>query len=212
MAVEGTVVEKLIVEWRADYSKLTQDIDKIKDELKKTRSETEQTQKEFREGTKAAEIFGNGLNSIVGKAARAAAAIFSVHKAVGYLKNSIQLAMDVVESDSLFETTMGRWADSTRKWADAMEHSLGVNAFEVRKNVGMWYTMTKSMGLTEEQALNMSKSLVQLKYDLDLLQQRKACGSVIGGMITGYSSGEQIGVVLTDKWRSVRKRLGIIKR
>lgn len=216
MAVEGTVVEKLIVEWRADYSKLTQDIDKIKDELKKTRSETEQTQKEFREGTKAAEIFGNGLNSIVGKAARAAAAIFSVHKAVGYLKNSIQLAMDVVESDSLFETTMGRWADSTRKWADAMEHSLGVNAFEVRKNVGMWYTMTKSMGLTEEQALNMSKSLVQLKYDLESFYniEGERAESVIEGMIAGITApAKQIGVVLTDE---VAKREllaeGIIKQ
>jgi len=216
MAMEGTVVEKLIVEWRADYSKLTQDIDKIKDELKKTQSEAEQTQREFREGGKAAEVFGNGLNSIVGKAARAAAAIFSVHKAVGYLKNSIQLAMDVVESDSLFETTMGRWADSTRKWADAMEHSLGVNAFEVRKNTGMWYTMTKSMGLTEEQALNMSKSLVQLKYDLasfyNIADERAE--SVIEGMITGITApAKQIGVVLTDE---VAKREllaeGIIKQ
>lgn len=216
MAVEGTVVEKLIVEWRADYSKLTQDIDKIKNELKKTQSETEQAQKEFRESAKAAEIFGNGLNSIVGKAARAAAAIFSVHRSVGYLKNSIQLAMDVVESDSLFETTMGRWTDATRKWADAMEHSLGVNAFEVRKNVGTWYTMTKSMGLAEEQALAMSKNLVQLKYDLESFYniEEERAESVIEGMITGITApAKQIGVVLTEEMAK-RELLaaGIIKQ
>jgi len=216
MAMDGTVVEKLIVEWRADYSKLTQDIDKIKAELRAARTETKQVQDEFRSGGKAAEVFGNGLNSIIGKAARAAAAIFSVHKAVGYLKNSIQLAMDVVESDSLFETTMGRWADSTRKWADSMEHSLGVNAFEVRKNVGVWYTMTESMGLTEEQALNMSKSLVQLKYDLSSFYNiaDERAESVIEGMITGITApAKQIGVVLTDE---VAKRellaAGIIKQ
>lgn len=216
MAMDGTVVEQLIVEWRADYSKLTQDIDKIKAELGAARAETKQVQDEFRAGGKAAEVFGNGMNSIVGKAARAAAAIFSVHKAVGYLKNSIQLAMDVVESDSLFETTMGRWTDSTRKWADSLEHSLGVNAFEVRKNVGVWYTMTESMGLSEEQALNMSKSLVQLKYDLasfyNIADERAE--SVIEGMITGITApAKQIGVVLTDE---VAKREllaeGIIKQ
>ncbi len=214
--MDGTVVESLIVEWRADYARLTQDIGKIKSELKAVWDVTEDTNKEFKAGKAAAEAYGNGLNSIVSKAARAAAAIFSVHKVVGYLKDSIQLAMEVVESDSLFETTLGRWADSTRKWADSMQNALGVNAFEVRKTVGTWYTMTQSMGLTEEQALDMSKSLVQLKYDLESFYNiaGEQAETIIRGMISGETEpAKRIGVILTEE--AAKRELvaaGIIKQ
>ena len=61
-------------------------------------------------------------------------------------------AMDVVESESLFSVSMGNMADSARAWSQDLQTSLGLNAYEVRKNVGLFYNMTTSMGLARDQA------------------------------------------------------------
>ena len=47
-----------------------------------------------------------------------------------------------------------------------MQRTLGLNAYEVRKNVGVFYNMTTAMGLTQKQAYDMSTSLTQLAYDM----------------------------------------------
>lgn len=200
--MDGTVVERLIVEWRADYQKLKQDMQAVKDELHRGKEETKRVVEEFNRGQSAAMNFGNGLGSLLSKATALAAGLFSLRKGVNFVRDGIMLAMEVVESDQLYEESLGRWADATNAWADDLQRSLGVNAYEARKQIGLWYTMTKSMGLTEEQALGMSKSLVQLKYDLasfyNLADERAE--TIIKGMISGETApAKQIGVVLTDE-------------
>lgn len=81
-------------------------------------------------------------------------------------KKSIKAAMDVVESESLFSVSMGNMADSARAWSNDLQNSLGLNAYEVRKNVGLFYNMTTSMGLARDQAYQVSTGLTQLAYDM----------------------------------------------
>ncbi len=77
-----------------------------------------------------------------------------------------KLAMDSVESENLFETSMGNMAEAARKWSEDLSKSLGLNAFELRKNTGMLYTMFNSMKLGTQDAYNMSTGLTQLAYDM----------------------------------------------
>lgn len=82
------------------------------------------------------------------------------------IKDSIQSGMDAVENDSLFEVSMGKWADATYKWSDEMANALGLNANALRKTTGVIYNMTTSMGLNEENALKMSKGISMLTNDM----------------------------------------------
>lgn len=82
------------------------------------------------------------------------------------IKDSIQQGMDAIESDSLFETSLGKWSDSVREWSNEMSKALGLNAVNIRKNTGVIYNMTSSMGVAEENALKMSKGISLLSEDM----------------------------------------------
>lgn len=82
------------------------------------------------------------------------------------IKDSIQSGMDAIESDSLFETSLGKSADAVRSWSDEISNVLGLNAVAMRKNTGVIYNMTSSMGVAEENALKMSKGISLLSEDM----------------------------------------------
>lgn len=82
------------------------------------------------------------------------------------IKDSIQMGMDAVESDSLFETSLGKWADSVRDWSEETADALGLNAVAMRKNTGVIYNMTNSMGVAEDNALKLSKGISLLSEDM----------------------------------------------
>lgn len=82
------------------------------------------------------------------------------------IKESIQTGMDAVESDSLFDTSLGNMADSVRDWTNEVSDALGLNAVSMRKNTGVIYNMTSSMGVAEDNALKMSKGISLLTEDM----------------------------------------------
>lgn len=82
------------------------------------------------------------------------------------IKDSIQTGMDAVESDSLFETSLGNMADDVRAWSDEIADALGLNAVAMRKNTGVIYNMTTSMGVATNNALKMSKGVSLLAEDM----------------------------------------------
>lgn len=77
-----------------------------------------------------------------------------------------QTAMEAVESENLFEVSLGESADSVRAWSENLRSQLGLNAYEVRKQAGTFYVMLESMGLTREAAEGMSKDFSMLAYDM----------------------------------------------
>lgn len=82
------------------------------------------------------------------------------------IKDSIQTGMDAVESDSLFDTSLGDMADSVGTWSDKIADALGLNAVAMRKNTGIIYNMTSSMGVAKDNALKMSKGISLLTEDM----------------------------------------------
>lgn len=79
---------------------------------------------------------------------------------------SVKMAMDAVESENLFEVSMGKMATSARKWSEDISDSLGLNEYAVRKSVATFNVMLESMGLGEQAAFGMAKGLTQLSYDM----------------------------------------------
>lgn len=78
----------------------------------------------------------------------------------------LKLAMNAVESENLFEVSMGGMASSARAWSEQLRKDLGLNAYEVRKNTGMFYTMFESMKLGSNDAYSLSTGLTKLAYDM----------------------------------------------
>ncbi|MBQ2870312.1 hypothetical protein IJE86_01280 [bacterium] len=82
------------------------------------------------------------------------------------IKDSIMSGMNAIESDNLFETSLDNMADEVRAWSDEVGDALGLNAVAMRKNTGVIYNMTTSMGLAEDNALKMSKGITLLTEDM----------------------------------------------
>jgi len=79
---------------------------------------------------------------------------------------AVKFAMDAVESENLFEVSMGRMADTARSWSNDLARALGLNAYNVRQNVGTFNVMFESMKLNEDAAYSMATGLTELAYDM----------------------------------------------
>ena len=82
------------------------------------------------------------------------------------IKDSIMSGMDAIESDSLFETSLGASADAVREWSNEVSSVLGISDVAMRKNTGTIFNMTSSMGIAEDNALKMSKGISLLTEDM----------------------------------------------
>lgn len=79
---------------------------------------------------------------------------------------SIKSAMDAVESENLFKESFKGMSGDARAWSENLSSSLGLNSFELRKQSGMLFTMTSSMGLGKDAAFGLSTGLTKLAYDM----------------------------------------------
>lgn len=77
-----------------------------------------------------------------------------------------KMAMDAVESENLFEVSMGKMAESARAWSKDLQQQLGLNQYEVRQTVGTFNVMLNSFGMGEKASYDMAKGLTQLAYDM----------------------------------------------
>lgn len=77
-----------------------------------------------------------------------------------------KLAMDAVESENLFEVSMGANAKAAREWSNQISDSLGLNEYAIRKNVATFNTMFESMKIGSQKSLEMSEGLTKLAYDM----------------------------------------------
>lgn len=97
--------------------------------------------------------------------------LYAVGKVFSFVKQSMISGMDMIESESLFETSLDNMADNARQWSEELSQQLGLNAVELRKNVGILYTMTSSMGLADNTAYDVSLAgfdeINTLSFDTD---------------------------------------------
>lgn len=120
---------------------------------------------------------------------------------VGIGAAAAKMAMDAVESENLFETSMGKMADSARQWSDDVSQALGLNAYEIRRNTGMLYTMFQSMQLGQQDAMDMSKGLTQLSYDMASfynLKPEEAFEKLRAGIVGETEPLKQLGILVDE--------------
>lgn len=82
------------------------------------------------------------------------------------ISDSVKAGMEAIESDNLFSVSLGKHANEVYDWSNEVSNALGLSAVEIRKNTGVIYNMTSSMGLAEKQALTMSKGVTLLANDM----------------------------------------------
>ena len=106
------------------------------------------------------------------------------------------------ETENLFEVSMGDMATEARAFSEELQKNFGLNAFAMRKNIGVLNVMLMSMGLGEEAAFGMAKGLVVLAEDLasffDLPSERAFL--MIQSALAGEAEAlKRLGVVIQDE-------------
>ena len=128
---------------------------------------------------------------------------------------SIKMAADVIESENLYKESMGRMADATREWSKEMSKALYLNEFEVRKYVGTFNVMLLSMGIGEEQAAEMSRTMTQLTYDMASfynLKTEEAFGKLQSGIVGMSRPLQALGILVKESTiEAYALRTGLIK-
>lgn len=112
-----------------------------------------------------------------------------------------KMAMEAVESENLFTVSMGKMGDAARAWSQDLSKSLGLNEYELRKNVGMLYTMTQSMGLSEKTAYDMSTGITKLAYDMASffnLPVEQAFQKLRSGLVGETEPLRQLGILVDE--------------
>ncbi|MDU2672844.1 MAG: phage tail tape measure protein [Clostridium sp.] len=138
-----------------------------------------------------------GKMSSVGKTLSAAVTL----PIVGIGTAATKMAIDAVESENLFEVAMGNMAGEARKWSEETSKALGLNAYNVRKNVSTYNSMLTSMGLTSNESLKMSQGLTQLSYDMASfynLQPEEAFEKLKAGISGESEPLKALGILVND--------------
>lgn len=114
---------------------------------------------------------------------------------------SVKMAMDAVESENLFSVSMGDMADSARSWSEDLRKTLGLNSYELRKNVGMFNAMFSSMGMGKQAAFDMSTGLTKLAYDMASfynLKPEEAIQKLQAGISGETEPLKRLGIVINE--------------
>ncbi len=112
-----------------------------------------------------------------------------------------KMAMDVVESENLFEVSMGEMSNAARQWSEELSKSLGLNQYELRQLVGTFNVMFTSMGFGKDAAYQMSTSLVQLAYDMASfynLKPEEAFEKLRAGITGETEPLKQLGILIDE--------------
>jgi hypothetical protein len=114
---------------------------------------------------------------------------------------AVKMAMNAVESENLFEVSMGNMAGAARAWSVDLNKSLGLNDYEIRKVVGTFNVMFTSMGLGEKAAFDMAKGLSQLGYDMASfynLKPEEAFQKLQAGITGEVEPLKRLGIVVNE--------------
>ena len=158
---------------QAELQKLNRQLNDNEKYMKEAESSTDKTAKsidefgkEVKEAQGQTKIFGDVL-----KANLASDAIFDGIKKlgslmVGMIKDSKDLASDLLEVQNVVDVTFGDSAGNIDKWAETIGEAFGLSELKGKQFVGSMGAMLKSMEVTDDQVLEMSKNIAGLAGDI----------------------------------------------
>ncbi|MBU3100660.1 MULTISPECIES: phage tail tape measure protein [Clostridium] len=144
------------------------DLNKMQNELKQTTEELDTKSSAWYKLSQSMDKAGEKMKAVGEKVSSVGTKLSATVTLplLGIGTAATKMAMDAVESENLFEVAMGAMAGDARKWSEDTSKALGLNAYNVRKNVATYNSMLTSMGLTGQESLKMSEGLTQLSYDM----------------------------------------------
>jgi len=146
----------------------TAELNKMQNELKSTTKELNEKSSAWYKLSENMEKASSKMKSVGDKMVSAGKSLSTYVTApiVAIGAAATKMAMEAVESENLFEVSMGNMAKDARKWSDETSKALGLNAYNVRNNMATYNAMLTSMGLTSKESLKMSEGLTKLSYDM----------------------------------------------
>ena len=103
------------------------------------------------------------------------------------LKTSVTNAMESIETNNMFDTVFGDSANEMDAWIQKMNQTLGLGITDTKKFTATLSQMGSAMGLTGQEAMNMSQKMAQMAgdissfYDADITQVQEDLRSAISG-------------------------------
>ncbi len=114
----------------------------------------------------AATTAGSKLDGFAKKASLAIGGAFAVDKIVDFAKGAVNAASDLGEATSKVGVVFGDQATGIEDWAKTAATSMGLSEEAALSAAGTYGNLAVSLGLPQEEAANMSTSLVGLAADL----------------------------------------------
>ena len=131
---------------------------------------------------------------------------------VGYA--AAKMAGEVVESESLFEISMGKMTKAGQDFTKAYSKAMGINEYEMRRQMGVFKVMAESMRVPEEAAYDLSKGLTTLAYDLSAFYNisfEESFSKLQSGIVGLTMPLRQLGIDITEATvQSYALRTGLI--
>ena len=128
---------------------------------------------------------------------------------------AIKMAADAQESENLFEVSMGNMAGAARQYSEQLRKELGLNAYEVRKNIGTFNQMFSAMGIGEDRAYGMATGLSKLSADMASffnLRPEDAFQKLQSGISGEVEPLRRLGILVDEQTiRQAAMRAGFIK-
>ncbi|WP_256846909.1 hypothetical protein [Paenibacillus sp. Pae108] len=141
----------------------------------------------------------------------ATAFAFNSLKEVGL--NIINLAKEAESSEATFKQVFGGMTEEARKFSEALSKTLQVNAYNMRKSMSTVNAIVKGMGLADNTALDMSKGIAQMTYDLAAFRDlsiEEAFYKLRSGLTGETEPLKEVGIlVLENTIKEVAYRRGI---
>ncbi len=136
-----------------------------------------------------------------GKALKGIASIAVLNKLGQTMFTAIKASMDMIETQNLFEVSLGKTNESAEKLLETISKSTGMDLTNMKSAVGTYALLARSMGMVERQGEILSTGSTQLAMDLSSLTNvplAQALGDIKSGLIGQTETMYKYGVDLTE--------------
>lgn len=188
----ATTFDKLKSSYQSYAPKITSLIDKIKNKTKEWFNTHDKASKGIKKANKGlSDSFKSLLKSIM--------PFLSIYAIFNTLKKSINDAMESIETDNMFNTVFGSSSKEMNDWVSEVNKTLGLGITDTKKYTATISQMGRAMGLTGQQAKDMSQKMAIMAgdissfYDTDLVSVQNDLRSALSG---SYETMDKFGVVL----------------
>lgn len=188
----GKVINTVTSVYKKSSSQITSVIDKIKKKIIQWKDSHVSASKSIQSANKT-------LTSSFKSVLSAIAPFVSLYAIFAGLKNAINDAMESIETDNMFNTVMGSASKEMSAWVKELNQTVGLGITNTKQYTATITQMGRAMGLTGQQAIDMSKQMAVMAgdissfYNTDLASVQADLRSALSG---SFETMDKYGVVL----------------